>query len=311
MERKLVLGAWSWGKGAAGGDQVFGNNYGVKELKPVFEEGLKYGLNTIDTAAVYGMGASEEILGSFIKEIDRKNIVISTKFTPQIADGTKEEMLNMFNGSLERLNTDYIDLYWIHNPMNVERYTKELIPLFKTGKIKRIGLSNHNLKEIKLASEILKTEGIKVSAIQNHYSLLHRSSEKAGILDYCKKNGIEFYSYMVLEQGALSGRYSSSHPFAENSERGKVYNPILDKLDNLIAVLSNIGKNHDLNVSQTAISWAIGKGTIPIIGVTKTYQVKEAYEALNVELNQEEMLKLENEASKIKVNTLRDWEKEM
>lgn len=67
---------------------------------------------------------------------------------------------------------------------------------------------------------ILAAEGLKVSAVQNHYSLLHRSSERTGILDYCKENGITFYSYMVLEQGALTGRYSEENPFPEGTGRG-------------------------------------------------------------------------------------------
>ncbi len=88
------------------------------------------------------------------------------------------------------------------------QWVKELIPLAKSGKIGKIGLSNHNLAEIKEAQEILASEGLKISAIQNHFSILNRSSEDSGILDYCKQNGMIFFSYMVLEQGALTGRYT-------------------------------------------------------------------------------------------------------
>lgn len=73
-----------------------------------------------------------------------------------------------------------------------------MIPLAKSGQIKEIGVSNHNLAQIERAKEILAKEGLKVSAVQNHYSLLHRSSERAGILEYCKENDITFYAYMVL-----------------------------------------------------------------------------------------------------------------
>ena len=72
------------------------------------------------------------------------------------------------------------------------------IPLVKSGKVRRVGVSNHNLAQIKRAEEILSGEGVHVSAVQNHYSLLYRSSEKACILDYCKENGIDFWAYMVL-----------------------------------------------------------------------------------------------------------------
>ena len=225
---EIALGAWSWGAGAAGGDQVFGNHLFEEELKPVFEKAVECGLNLWDTAAVYGEGTSERILGNFVKDVRRDSVILSTKFTPQIAGSSPDAMQEMIDGSKERLHTDVIDVYWIHNPMDVEKWTPDLIPLAKSGQIKTIGVSNHNLAEIKRANEILAAEGLKISAVQNHYSLLHRSSERAGILDYCKENGITFYSYMVLEQGALTGRYKETNPFPEGYTffRWKKYIPL-------------------------------------------------------------------------------------
>lgn len=228
---KIALGAWSWGAGAAGGDQVFGNHLFEKDLQPVFEKAMECGLTLWDTAAVYGEGSSERILGSFVKDIRREDVIISTKFTPQIASDSESAMQDMLNGSKERLHADVIDVYWIHNPMDVERWTPDLIPLAKSGQIKSIGVSNHNLEEIKRVNEILATEGLKISAVQNHFSLLHRSSERAGILDYCKENGINFYAYMVLEQGALTGRYNKEQPFPAGTGRGDSYNPHLAEIE--------------------------------------------------------------------------------
>lgn len=84
---KIAMGAWSWGAGAAGGDQVFGNHLFEQELKPVFDKAMELGLNLWDTAAVYGEGTSERILGNFVKAFPRDEVILSTKFTPQIADG--------------------------------------------------------------------------------------------------------------------------------------------------------------------------------------------------------------------------------
>lgn len=106
-------------------------------------------------------------------------------------------MKEMLDSSMKRLNTDYIDIYWIHNPMDVEKWSPKLIPLLKSGQVREVGVSNHNLDEIKRVNEILGAEGFKVSAVQNHFSLLHRSSEKAGIINYCKEKGITFYSCAV------------------------------------------------------------------------------------------------------------------
>ena len=308
---KIALGAWSWGAGAAGGDQVFGNHLFEEELKPVFEKAMECGLNLWDTAAVYGEGTSERILGNFVKDVRWNSVVLSTKFTPQIAGSSPDAMQEMIDGSKERLHTDVIDVYWIHNPMDIEKWTPDLIPLAKSGQIKTIGVSNHNLMEIKRANEILAAEGLKISAVQNHYSLLHRSSERAGILDYCKENGITFYSYMVLEQGALTGRYSEENPFPEGSGRAEVYNPHLKELTALIDELKIIGTRFDASPAQVATAWAIAKGTLPIIGVTKVRQVEEAAKAAQIELTADEISRLERLGDKTGVHTLREWEKEM
>ena len=308
---KIALGAWSWGAGAAGGDQVFGNHLFEEELKPVFEKAMECGLNLWDTAAVYGEGTSERILGNFVKDVRRNSVILSTKFTPQIAGSSPDAMQEMIDGSKERLHTDVIDVYWIHNPMDIEKWTPDLIPLAKSGQIKTIGVSNHNLMEIKRANEILAAEGLKISAVQNHYSLLHRSSERAGILDYCKENDITFYSYMVLEQGALTGRYSEENPFPEGSGRAEAYNPHLKELTALIDELKIIGTRFDASPAQVATAWAIAKGTLPIIGVTKVRQVEEAAKAMRIELTADEISRLERFGDETGVHTLREWEKEM
>lgn len=308
---KIALGAWSWGVGTAGGDQVFGNHLSEKELQPVFDKAIEYGLTLWDTAAVYGEGSSERILGNFVKNTDRESIILSTKFTPQIASDSETAMQDMLEGSKNRLHTDRIDVYWIHNPMNVEKWTPHLIPLAKNGQIKSIGVSNHNLSEIKRANEILAAEGLKVSAVQNHFSLLHRSSERAGILDYCKENGITFYAYMVLEQGALTGKYNKEHPFPIGTGRGDSYNPHLAEIEALVTELKKIGDKYDASPAQIAMAWAIAKGTLPIIGVTKVKQVEEAAASTQITLTDEKIDRLEKLGDETGVNTLRDWEKEM
>lgn len=157
---------------AWGMDGTFGDSYSVESLRPVYDAAMKNGLNLWDTAFVYGMGTSEKILGELIRDTSKDELIISTKFTPQCDDGTPETMRHMIDGSKERLGIDVVDVYWIHNPMDVEKYTPMIAPLFKSGQIRQVGLSNHSLAEIKRAEEILAKEGVKVSAIQNHFSLL-------------------------------------------------------------------------------------------------------------------------------------------
>lgn len=172
-------------------------------------------------------------------------------------------------------------------------------------------MSNHNLAEIKQADEILKAHGLKLSAVQNHYSLINRSSEDSGILDYCKENGIYFFAYMVLEQGALSGKYDTSHPMPAGSARAETYNPVLDKLEVLNAELKKLAEKYNVGPAQIPVAWAISKGTLPIIGVTKVSHVEDAVKAVNVALSAEETASLEKLADRLELNVIRFWEKEM
>lgn len=274
---KIAMGAWAWGN-----DGTFGNSYTAADLKGVYEAAMEKGFHLWDTAVVYGMGTSENILGELTKDTPREDLILSTKFTPQIEDKTPEAMQNMLDGSKERLHTDTIDIYWIHNPMDVEKYTPMLIPLAESGQIKHIGVSNHSIAEIKRANEILAGAGLKISAVQNHYSLLNRSSEESGILDYGRENGMDFYAYMVLEQGALSGHYDTGHPFPADSDRAKVYNPMMREIEKLTRVMAQVGEKHGIGVAQTATAWAVSKGTIPIIGVTKMRHVADAAKAAKI-----------------------------
>ena len=315
---KIALGTWAWGAGAFGGDTVFGSKTDVETLKPVFDAAMKAGLSLWDTATAYGMGESERILGTLVKESGianplqrREDVEISTKFTPQIAEIYENSVEKMALASMERMGLDYIDIYWIHNPMDVERWTPGLVPLLKSGKVKRVGVSNHNIKEIRRANEILGEAGFKVSAVQNHFSLLYRSSEKGGVLDYCKENGIEFWAYMVLEQGALSGKYNKENPLPEESDRGKKYNPVLPQLEALTNEMKAIGEKYNASCSQVGIAWAIAKGTLPIIGATKERHVIEAAEAAKIQLTAEEVARLEALADATGIDTRGGWEHSM
>lgn len=304
---KIALGAWAWGN-----DGTFGGKLTAGDLRPVFDAGMRAGLNLWDTAYAYGMGTSEKVLGTFLKDYPRNSYLISDKFTPQCADPDAENAVTaLYETSAKLLGIDEMDLYWIHNPVGAPEWTRKLIPLAKSGRIGRIGLSNHNLAEIQEAAEILEAEGLHISAIQKHYSLLNRSSETSGILDYCKAHGITFFAYMVLEQGALSGKYDTQHPFPADSDRGAVYNPMLPQLEKLNACIREIADAHGVAPAQIPVAWAIAKGTLPIIGVTKVYQVEDAARAAALVLTDDEMARMEQLASGMQLNVIRYWEKEM
>ena len=304
---KIALGAWAWGN-----DGTFGNNITAESLKPIFDTAMANGLNLWDTAYAYGMGTSEKVLASFLKGLPRDSFLISDKFTPQCANGKPTAMSDMIGMQLQLMELDRFDLYWIHNVWDAPHWTEELAKYYEgKEKVPLLGVSNHNLAEIKQTNEILKSHGLKLSAVQNHYSLINRSSEDSGILDYCRENGMTFFAYMVLEQGALSGKYDTKHPMPEGSARAETYNPVLDKLEILNAKLKNLAEKYGVGAAQIPVAWAIAKGTLPIIGVTKENQVLDAVKAANVTLTAEDAAELERLADSLNLNVIRFWEKEM
>ena len=305
---KLALGAWAWGN-----DGTFGNNITADSLRPIFDAAMANGLNLWDTAYAYGMGTSEKTLAGFLKGLPRDSYLVSDKFTPQCADAASPTaMADMISMQLKLMELDRFDIYWIHNTTDAPKWTEELAKYYEgRDDVPLLGVSNHNLAEIKQANEILNAHGLKLSAVQNHFSLLNRSSEDSGILGYCKENGIHFFAYMVLEQGALSGKYDTKHPMPEGSARAQTYNPVLDKLEVLNAALKKLADRYDVAPAQIPVAWAIAKGTLPIIGVTKTKHVEDAVKAANVALTPEETAELEGVADSLGLNVIRFWEKEM
>lgn len=306
---KIALGTWSWGAGMFGGDAVFGNTLGAADLKVVVERAMERGLNVFDTAYAYGIGESEKILGELIAPYNREDVILSTKFTPGMQDDSAVNPVEtMLDGSMERLGTDYIDIYWIHNSADVERWTPYLADLVTSGKVKRVGVSNHSLEQVKRVQEILAPSGVKISAIQNHFSLLYRSSIEDGLLEYCQENDIQFFSYMVLEQGALSGKYDENHLLPADSQRGKTYNPLFPALRDLLAGLQELAEKYDASPAQIATAWAIGRGTTPILGVTKIEQIDDAAKVASLNLTDEEVAYLEGLAVQSGVDTRGGWE---
>lgn len=304
---KIAMGAWAWGDT----DGYFGNTMTEDDFFPIFEAALKNGLNLWDTATAYSNGESEKILGHLVSRVGRENVIVSTKFTPQMAGMYDNSVEKMCDASLERMGMDYFDIYWIHNPINAPEYTKGLIPLLQSGKVKTVGVSNHNLAQIKEADAILREAGFRVSAIQNHFSLMNRSSVDSGILDYCKENDIVFYGYMTLEQGALSGKYNTKNPFPEGTARAKTFNPLLDKIEAITDEMKKVAEAHDVSIAQIGTAYAIAKGILPILGVTKMYQVEEAVKTADIVLTETEVAALEAAADKSGVESVQFWESKM
>lgn len=304
MDKEVMIGTWAWGPGFNGSKQVFGNNYDEEILRETFERAVNLGLTRWDTAAVYGMGSCEKLLGKFIN--GRDGIFISTKFFPdkKFKEGALEKS---FRESMTRLNLKSADLFWIHKPNNLTKNLQEAVPLLQDGRIRSIGISNVSLKDIRTAEDILSREGLSLGAVQNHFSLLRNDQQP--LIDYCNSKGITYYAYMVLEQGALAGRYNVTCPFPLLSMRRLAFpKSKFRKIESLLKLMEQTALKYNIDKSQIPVLWVIAKGAVPIIGITKPVYAERLAEALQVDLTPEEIEQLTSEAAATGIRQQGSWE---
>ena len=304
MNKEVMIGTWAWGPGFNGSKQVFGNNYDEEILRETFERAVNLGLTRWDTAAVYGMGSCEKLLGKFIN--GRDGIFISTKFFPdkKFREGALEKS---FHESMTRLNLKSADLFWIHKPNNLTKNLQEAVPLLRDGRVRSIGISNVSLKDIRTAEDILSREGLSLGAVQNHFSLLRNDQQP--LIDYCNSKGITYYAYMVLEQGALAGRYNVTRPFPLLSMRRLAFpKSKFRKIESLLKLMEQTALKYNIDKSQIPILWVIAKGAVPIIGITKPVYAERLAEALQVDLTPEEIEQLTSEAAATGIRQQGSWE---
>lgn len=304
MNKEVMIGTWAWGPGFNGSKQVFGNNYDEEILRETFERAVNLGLTRWDTAAVYGMGSCEKLLGKFIN--GRDGIFISTKFFPdkKFKEGALEKS---FHESMTRLNLKSADLFWIHKPNNLTKNLQEAVPLLRDGRIRSIGISNVSLKDIRTAEDILSREGLSLGAVQNHFSLLRNDQQP--LIDYCNSKGITYYAYMVLEQGALAGRYNATRPFPLLSMRRLAFpKSKFRKIESLLKLMEQTALKYNIDKSQIPVLWVIAKGAVPIIGITKPVYAERLAEALQVDLTPEEIEQLTSEAAATGIRQQGSWE---
>lgn len=299
-----MIGTWAWGTGSNGGKMIFGKSYSEEQLAETFRAAYDAGFTFWDTAEVYGMGTSEKLLGSLIKD---KEVTLSTKHFPgkKHKDG---ECRAALEASLERLGVDCVDLYWLHSPQNLEQNMKELAECQKAGLAKSIGLSNGSAAQIQLADEVLRANGSRLAAVQNHYSLLAIERE-AEALQYCADNGILFFGYMILEQGALSGHYDARHRFPRFSMRGFSFGKgKFKRIQSLIDYERELAAKYAVDCAQIPIAWAVAKGVIPIVGLTKAGHAASLNDGLRLSLADHEIAALEQLALASGVTCKSVWE---
>ncbi|WP_281864161.1 aldo/keto reductase [Planomicrobium okeanokoites] len=288
----LKISAIGLGTNAVGGHNLY-DNLNEEDGKNLVRTALDNGISFIDTADVYGTGRSEELVGEVLKEYPRDRYVIATKggsdWRNGIRDNSPEYLRKAVGESLERLQLESIDLYYIHWPDNktpVKEAVAELAKLKAEGKIKAVGVSNFTLEQLKEAN----SEG-GISAIQLQYHMLDRSIEK-DILPYCVEHGITVVPYGPLAFGILGGKYDEDFLLEEGDWRKRVplfqegeFEKNLAIVEKLKALAGRLGTD----VSKLALAWLLAQPGIDSVipGGKRPDQVLANLEAADIELDEE------------------------
>lgn len=257
---KIGYGAWR-----IGGNSSPDRSLDEKSLSAL-RSALEVGYTHFDTAEMYADGRSEELIGRAIREFGakREDVFITSKVTPNHLQ--YDDVLKSCENSLRRLQMDYLDLYLVHWPHGGSKYDetfKALNKLVRDGKVKHLGVSNFNLKLLKLTQSLSETP---IVTNQVPFSLADRSYVKNGVLEYCQQNDILFTAYSPVDEGNL--RES--------------------------ATLEKIAKAHRATLFQIALAWIVSHPRVIAIPMSfDPVHIKENFDAAEIELDAEEIKQLE------------------
>ncbi|TMS99829.1 aldo/keto reductase [Apilactobacillus kunkeei] len=294
------------GTNAVGGNNLFPNLKDETGIQ-IVKTGLDSGITLLDTAFAYGMGHSEELIGQAIKGYDRSKFVIATKAAQDTSDGdvkinnNPQFLKQSVDDALKRLQTDYIDIFYIHFPDDQtpkDEAVAALNEMKQEGKIKAIGVSNFSLDQIKEANK----DGL-VDVVEDQYSLLHRDAETE-MFDYLRENNISFVPFFPLASGLLTGKYSEVVDFPENDIRhgnpdftGERFEKIVEKVNNL----KPLADKHGITTAELVLAWYIKNPDVTVVipGAKRPEQVESNAKALNVSLSDEEYAQIDNDFKNI------------
>jgi aryl-alcohol dehydrogenase-like predicted oxidoreductase len=252
----------------------FGDKAGLAETVEIVARCLDLGINFFDTANSYSDGLSEEYLGKALGS-RRQHTILATKVgrvrlgqrRKMVRDSSPAEIRSAIEGSLRRLNTDYIDLYQIHWPdpdTPIEDSLGAMHDLVAEGKVRAVGVCNYSGEQIRVAAAAFSD----LASLQSPYSMLHRELE-LGTFPLCVHKGISVIPYRPLQQGMLAGRY--------NTNTGIDGSPASDPQTLLLAALASYARTIQRPLSQVALSWLLAKpGVVSVIpGASRFCQLDE------------------------------------
>lgn len=273
--------------------------------RPFIREALDAGINFFDTANVYSLGSSEEIVGRALKDMAKRDeIVIATKVAGQMRaerNGrglSRKAIMAEVDHSLRRLGTDYIDLYQIHrwDPYTpIEETLEALHDVVRAGKVRYLGASSMWAWQFSKALHLADQNGwTRFVSMQNHYNLLNREEERE-MLPLCADQGIGVIPWSPMARGKLTRDWDTTTERSDTDEFGKILYDT-SASDRVIADrVAEVAAGRGVPRAQVALAWVMNHPTVdsPIIGATKPGHVADAVAAVDLELSAEEISRLE------------------
>ena len=274
-----------------------------QEAIATIHRSLELGGNFLDTADLYGPFRNEQLIAKAISG-NRDSYIIASKFGWEIDDqkkltwainGKKEYVKKSIERSLKNLNTDYIDLYYMHRldkNTPIEETVEAMAELVAEGKIGYIGLSEVSSETVRRAHAVHP-----ITAVQSEYSLFERTVEEKGVLSTLAELGIGFVAYSPLGRGFLSGQIRSINDLPENDFRRAIprfQEAYFHKNIALVEAIEAMAEEKNVSSSQLALAWIISKGIIPIPGTKRRKYVEQNILAASIELTANELSKLES-----------------
>ena len=297
------IGLGTWAIGGSGWKFSWGSQDDRESISAI-HRALDLGIDWIDTAAIYGLGHSEEIVGKAIRGLRDKPIIATKcgRFGDRKGDLfgrlKKESIRSEVEASLKRLNIEVIDLYHIHWPQpeeDIEEAWTTLGDLIKEGKIRYAGVSNFNIKQLKRVQPIHL-----VASFQPPYSMLERGIE-GKILQYCSANNIGVIVYSPMQKGLLTGKFTGerAHKLPEDNHRRRdprFQEPELSANLRLVEDLRPIAEKSGRTVAQLAIAWVLRhpEVTAAIVGARRPSQIEETVIAGDWVLSKEHIAAIED-----------------
>jgi aryl-alcohol dehydrogenase-like predicted oxidoreductase len=285
------------------GGNVFGWTVTESMSFTLLDAFVEAGFSLIDTADVYSRwvpghngGESETIIGKWLKRSgNRKKVVIATKVGNEMGPDkkglSKSYIMRAVEDSLQRLQTDYIDLYQSHaddpeTPLEetLEAYTR----LINEGKVRAIGASNYTAERLAQALQVSESQGYPAyQGLQPLYNLYDRADYERALEPLCREKGLGVICYFSLASGFLTGKYRSEDDMAKSARRDMVKKYLNERGLRILEALSRVAKQYDVTTATVALAWLINRPgiTAPIASATNLDQLSELIEATKLKLN--------------------------